>query len=106
MICGSKSEKLPLFTTFGSHGVVDPKLGSGGPLNQVLHFFLRGVYTLAKKLNESGEYRLTGLHHKVLLELNGEIPVQFQKHFISFNLFARVVVHTVLKMKGPCWFSW
>ena len=51
-----------------------------------------GDHTLEKKLNGQGEYPLKGLHHKVPFELNRRIPVQldlnreitvqFQKHFM------------------------
>ncbi len=42
-ILSHRSGKLPLFTTFCPHVVIDPKLGSAGLMNQVLRFFWRGV---------------------------------------------------------------
>ncbi len=39
---GSKLGKLPLLMTFWPPGVIDPKLGSFGLLNQVLPFLLEG----------------------------------------------------------------
>ncbi len=59
-----KSRKLPLLTTFWPYRVVDPTLGSRELLNQVLHFFWRGVYIHVK------EYVLLLMGTNSILETN------------------------------------
>ncbi len=44
----SNSGQPPLLTIYGPHGAAGPILGAGEPLNQALHFFLRGVYLLQR----------------------------------------------------------
>ncbi len=77
---GSKFRKLPLLITFWPLGVVDPKLGSWKPLNQVLCSFWRGVYgNLADNLN-----RWTHLNCWLLVWLQSQtcLPGLFSKQFL------------------------